>query len=811
MLLLPLLLSAITVSTLSQPRPNRKRLNVRNRRCAEKSLSFVRRARGGMTLKDPIVRACIASAAKLEGEINEKGLIVTREADFSKVNVDLDDDLLENCPGLIAYESLDKSATKEQVAYALATKSQHIMEKAPPSVPANPTTVIREEIPHPLGATALRDMAGDERTSLYKMGPDYFSNLINHASSSATIRLGDPYGRDGAAAEGSPYSQRLPKLAAPPAATLSGLAPPPGAPFQQEFEMISQGISTGGRPQCGPSLPSIGAPPPIQLPQPAGEEVLKGLAAPSPSQLSSSSTRPPPRRGARIQPTFPFPGVAQPPFRCVPPSGWTSQSGVIQAGGGESMWKRRKMLMVGAADDIKRMAKRRRSSATTIRRRAGGGDAGSGVVGGRGCSSGKREEDDEEDEEEEKEEEEEEDRREGEGAESGSPYAPVLNVSQLSRSTCCCVLSSLNELWTVEGLRKCKDLLDYLERNLGKTRCACWRGGDPNRLDQRSRYAILEDMLLTPDQNATIELAKEAARAKLPELSLDDLISRGFSPADATRLVQLSLSLLKEGGEGGGGGKDKAAIAAAAAADNSFKHDIHGVDSERSIPSTIATEMGYVSIPHHVKRRGGEGGGGGEEEEGDGIEGGRVESTSSRDWELLQQQQQQQLHADDEEDEDGEDFIPVGQHPAVGEKGKVGSSGRESAIGTVHVRAFHILVKHKDAKNPVSRQDPTGAAIQSRTIEEAHEILQTLKAAMLQTTNSGTSSSGGKVDLATFKQIAMEVSDCDTSSRQGGDMGHIYRGQIMKEFEDAAFGLEVGAISGPIESPVGVHIIYRAE
>jgi len=199
-----------------------------------------------------------------------------------------------------------------------------------------------------------------------------------------------------------------------------------------------------------------------------------------------------------------------------------------------------------------------------------------------------------------------------------------------------------------------------------------------------------------------------------------------------------------------------------------------------------------------------------------------------------------------EDDDDDDDFIPVSSiaaaanvddPPPVGRKAKgrmddteetgyhhhpppppppadvvaKGSSGRESAIGTVHVRAFHILVKHKDAKNPVSRQDPTGAAIQSRTIEEAHEILQTLKAAMLQTTNSGTSSSGGKVDLATFKQIAMEVSDCDTSSRQGGDMGHIYRGQIMKEFEDAAFGLEVGAISGPIESPVGVHIIYRAE
>ena len=62
----------------------------------------------------------------------------------------------------------------------------------------------------------------------------------------------------------------------------------------------------------------------------------------------------------------------------------------------------------------------------------------------------------------------------------------------------------------------------------------------------------------------------------------------------------------------------------------------------------------------------------------------------------------------------------------------------------------------------------------------------------------------------TFEELASQFSDC-SSAKQGGDLGPFGRGQMQKPFEDAAFGLKVGEISGPIWTDSGVHIIYRTK
>ena len=61
-----------------------------------------------------------------------------------------------------------------------------------------------------------------------------------------------------------------------------------------------------------------------------------------------------------------------------------------------------------------------------------------------------------------------------------------------------------------------------------------------------------------------------------------------------------------------------------------------------------------------------------------------------------------------------------------------------------------------------------------------------------------------------FAQAAMEVSLCP-SGQNGGDLGYFTRGQMVKEFEDAAFSMEKGQVSNPIKTQFGYHLIYLTD
>lgn len=58
----------------------------------------------------------------------------------------------------------------------------------------------------------------------------------------------------------------------------------------------------------------------------------------------------------------------------------------------------------------------------------------------------------------------------------------------------------------------------------------------------------------------------------------------------------------------------------------------------------------------------------------------------------------------------------------------------------------------------------------------------------------------------TFEDAAREFSTCPSGAK-GGNLGEFGKGQMVKEFEDAAFDAEIGKVVGPVKTQFGYHLI----
>ncbi len=60
---------------------------------------------------------------------------------------------------------------------------------------------------------------------------------------------------------------------------------------------------------------------------------------------------------------------------------------------------------------------------------------------------------------------------------------------------------------------------------------------------------------------------------------------------------------------------------------------------------------------------------------------------------------------------------------------------------------------------------------------------------------------------ADFAALAKAESEDPGSKESGGDLGSFGRGRMVKEFEEAAFGANLGEVVGPVKTPFGFHVV----
>lgn len=118
------------------------------------------------------------------------------------------------------------------------------------------------------------------------------------------------------------------------------------------------------------------------------------------------------------------------------------------------------------------------------------------------------------------------------------------------------------------------------------------------------------------------------------------------------------------------------------------------------------------------------------------------------------------------------------------------TEGMDASDGKI--RAAHLLVKHNESRRPQSWRE----ANITRSKDEALDIIKGYQ----EQIQSG---------QTTLGDLAVSESDC-SSARKRGDLGFFGKNEMQKEFEENAFALKPGEVSGIVETASGFHLIERS-
>lgn len=103
---------------------------------------------------------------------------------------------------------------------------------------------------------------------------------------------------------------------------------------------------------------------------------------------------------------------------------------------------------------------------------------------------------------------------------------------------------------------------------------------------------------------------------------------------------------------------------------------------------------------------------------------------------------------------------------------------------------------------------PERARVRRLLVRVAPEATQEQKAAARTRAESLHKELQGGKD---FAELAKAQSDDEASKASGGDLGWVERGSLEPQLAEAVFALEAGALSAPVETPAGFHLVKVEE
>jgi hypothetical protein len=124
------------------------------------------------------------------------------------------------------------------------------------------------------------------------------------------------------------------------------------------------------------------------------------------------------------------------------------------------------------------------------------------------------------------------------------------------------------------------------------------------------------------------------------------------------------------------------------------------------------------------------------------------------------------------------------EEDARAERERARVAAQPKQIGAKHILVMHAQSKSKPDAVTRSREDAR---------RRAEEALTKLRIG------------------AEFEALVKEYTDEPGGAERGGDLGVFDRSTMVKSFADAAFLLQVGEVSGVVETVYGFHIIKRTE